>query len=83
MIKNSRTKKESKRIYAKEVKENLEDLAWQKTQLQSNKKTAMDNIQEIRLKIELIRYLDAELANYQKEVNLLKQSLNGKDSIKA
>lgn len=79
MSKNNRAKKESTKIYAKEVKKNLEDLEWHKTQFQSTKKPATDNIQEMRLKIELIKYLSAELENYQKEVNLLKQSLNGNE----
>ncbi len=79
MSKNNRSKKEPAKIYSKEVKKNLDDLAWQKTQFQSNKKPVMDNIQEIKLKIELIKYLNAELANYQKEVNLLKQLQNGND----
>jgi hypothetical protein len=81
MSNKNRTKKESTRIYAEEVKKkNLDDLAWQKTQFQSNQKPVIDNIQEIRLKIELIKYLNAELANYQKEVNFLKQSLNEKEN---
>ena len=75
MSKKNRVKKDSTKIYSKEVKKKLEDLAWQKTQFQSNQKPVMDNIQEMRLKIELIKYLNAELVNYQNEVNLLKQSL--------
>ena len=80
MSKKNRTKKEPAKFYAKEVKNSLDDLEWQKTQFQSNKKPALDNIQEMRLKMELIKYLNAELANYQKEINFLKQSLNGNDS---
>ncbi len=80
MSKNSRTKKESTKIYVEEVKKNLEDLEWQKKQFQSNRKAVIDNVQEIRLKIELIKYLNAELANYQKEADILRQSLNGNDT---
>ena len=79
MSKN-RTKKESKKYYSKEVKKNLDDLEWQKTQFHSNRKPAMVNIQEIKLKIELIKYLNAEMTNYQNEINLLKQSLYGNES---
>jgi hypothetical protein len=79
MSKNSKTKKEIKKYYSKEVKKNLDALEWQKTQFHSNRKPAMVNIQEIRLKIELIKYLNAELVNYQNEIRLLKQSLYGND----
>jgi hypothetical protein len=79
MSKNNRIKKETKKYYSKEVKKNLDDLEWQKTQFHSNRKPAMVNIQEIRLKIELIKYLNAELVNYQNEISLLKQSLYGND----
>ena len=75
MSKKTKAKKESPKIYTKEVKQNLDDLEWQKNQFQSNRKPAVDNIQEIRLKVELIKYLSAELTNYQKELSLLKQSL--------
>lgn len=76
MSKNNKTKKPSTKIYAKEVKENLDDLAWQKTQFQLSRKPAVDSVQEIRLKIELIKYLNAELANCQEEANFLKQTRN-------
>ena len=76
MTKNNRNQKASTKIYAKEVKENLDDLAWQKTQFETNRKPALDSVQEIRLKIELIKYLNAELVNCQEEANFLKQSLN-------
>jgi len=79
MSKN-RTKKESKKYYSKVVKKNLDDLEWQKTQFHSNRKPAMVNIQEIKLKIELIKYLNAEMTNYQNEIDLLKQSLYGNES---
>jgi hypothetical protein len=75
MSKNNKGKREPPKIYSKEVKKNLDDLEWQKTQFQSNQKPVIDNIQEIRLRTELIKYLNSELAIYQQEVNLLKQSL--------
>lgn len=73
MSKNNKGKKDQPKIYSKEVKKNLDDLEWQKAQFQSNQKPVIDNIQEIRLRAELLKYLNAELAIYQQEVNHLKQ----------
>lgn len=75
MSKNNKGKKEPPKIYSKEVKKNLDDLEWQKARFQSSQKPVIDNIQEIRLRTELLKYLNAELAIYQQEVNHLKQSL--------
>jgi hypothetical protein len=75
MSKNNKVKKKAPKIYSKEVKKNLEDLEWQKAQFHSNRVQGMDSVMEMKLKIEYIKYLKAELANYQKEVNILRQSI--------
>ena len=76
MSKNKKAeKKKSPKFYSKEITQDLRDLECEKAQFQISRNTSEDSTEEIQLKIELIKYLSAELENYQKEVSFLKQSL--------
>jgi len=76
MSKNHKAeKKKSTKFYSKEITKDLHDLEYEKAQFKISKNSSEDSAEEIQLKIELIKYLNAELENYQKEVSFLKQSL--------
>lgn len=71
MSKNNATKEALSKKYVKEIEQDLDELKQKRVNLRN---ITLSKEEEIRLKIELIKYLTVELANTKAELLLLKQS---------
>ena len=75
MSENKLAKQALKEKYQKEIEHNLDDLKKKQAPPQPARGEAFEKVEEVRLTIELIKYLTAELANTKAELFLLKKSM--------
>ena len=80
MSETNPAKQALKEKYQKEIEQDLESLRKKQTRSQSSRDVAFEKVEELHLKIELIKYLTAELANTKAELYLLKQSAKKQSS---
>jgi hypothetical protein len=69
------TKKTQKEKHEKDIDSDSYELNNKESQFESNTNAVSDKIKEIRLTLELIKYLKAEVTNKKEELSLLKKSL--------
>jgi hypothetical protein len=68
------TKKAQKKKHRKDIDPGLFELNKKENQFEPSTNAVSDKIKEIRLTLELIKYLKAEVANKKEELSLLKKS---------
>jgi hypothetical protein len=69
------TKKAQKKKRQKDMDLGLCELTKKENQFDSGANAVSDKIKEIRLTLELVKYLKAEVSNKKEELSLLKKSL--------
>lgn len=74
MSENNVTKEALRRKHLKEIEQDLYEIRQKQTQFQFSTNVASSKLEEIRFKIELIKYLTAELEVTKAELRLLRKS---------
>ena len=72
---NNVAKKARKKKRQEDIDPRLYELNKEENQFESSANAVSDKIKEIRLTLELIKYLKAEVTNKKEELSLLKKSL--------
>lgn len=74
MSENNVTKEALRRKHLKEIEQDLHEIRQKQTQFQFSTNVTSSKLEEIRFKIELIKYLTAELEVTKAELRLLRKS---------
>jgi hypothetical protein len=74
MSENNVTKEALRRKHLKEIEQDLYEIRQKQTQFQFSTNVTSSKLEEIRFKIELIKYLTAELEVTKAELRLLRKS---------
>ena len=74
MSENNVTKEASRRKHLKKIEQDLDEIRKKQTQFQVSTNVTSSKLEEIRYKIELIKYLTAELEVTKAELRLLRKS---------